>query len=243
MVNNQALVRANGRLFDEIRNFSFTRHYLDFAEGSCMVQFGKTKVICAASIDDRVPPFLVGTGQGWVTAEYALLPKSTKQRISREKSRGGRSQEIQRLIGRSMRSVIKLEALQERTVYIDCDVIQADGGTRAASISGATVALYDALMFMKKNGLITDWPMRELIAAISVGVVDGVVCLDLDYSEDSVADVDFNVVKTESGDYVEIQGTAEQKPFNLNCLHELLSMADVGIDMILQKQKEVLEIG
>jgi ribonuclease PH len=238
----QAMNRENGRQVNELRDFSFTRNYLDFAEGSCLVTFGRTKVICAASIEDRVPPFLLGTGQGWITAEYSLLPKSTKQRINREKSRGGRSQEIQRLIGRSMRSVMNLDLLNERTIYIDCDVIQADGGTRAASISGATVALHDALSFMDKNNLISEWPMSELVAAISVGLVDGNVCLDLDYSEDSVADVDFNVVKTQSGDYVEIQGTAENSTFTKDQLLDLLSCADQGIEIILQKQKEILEI-
>lgn len=235
--------RSEGRLLDEMRNLSFERGYLDFAEGSCLVSFGRTKVICSASIDDRVPPFLLGSGQGWVTAEYAMLPKSTKQRISRDRARSGRSQEIQRLIGRSLRSVTQLKLLGERTIYIDCDVIQADGGTRTASISGAMVALYDAIRFMRKHNLISENPLRELVAAVSVGLVNGVPHLDLDYSEDSIADVDFNVVKTESGRFVEIQGSAEHNTFDRDQLNQMLKFADAGIDRIVQAQRAVLKLG
>ncbi|MBN2329666.1 MAG: ribonuclease PH [Candidatus Omnitrophica bacterium] len=234
------LSRSEGRLLDEMRNLSFERGYLDFAEGSCLVSFGRTKVICSASIDDRVPPFLLGSGQGWVTAEYAMLPKSTKQRTSRDRARSGRSQEIQRLIGRSLRSVTNLKLLGERTIYIDCDVIQADGGTRTASISGAMVALYDALRFMRKYNLISEIPVRELVAAVSVGLVNSIPHLDLDYSEDSIADVDFNVVKTESGRFVEIQGTAEHNTFDRDQLNQLLEIADAGIERIVHAQRAVL---
>ncbi len=236
------LIRSEDRTSGEMRKMSFKRGYLEFAEGSCLVSFGRTKVICSASIEDRVPPFLVGSGQGWVTAEYAMLPKSCKQRVPRERSRSGRAQEIQRLIGRSLRSVTDMEQLGERTVYLDCDVIQADGGTRSASISGCTIALYDALSFMLKNGMIREWPIRELVAAVSVGVVDGQICLDLDYSEDSVADVDLNVVKTESGKFVEVQGSAENATFDIEQLNEMLRIADKGIHEIIVQQKNILEI-
>jgi ribonuclease PH len=235
--------RPAGRLLDEMREIRFERGYLDFAEGSCLVSFGRTRVICSASIDDRVPPFISGSGQGWITAEYSMLPKSTKQRIPRERARSGRSQEIQRLIGRSLRSVIDLNKLGERTIYIDCDVIQADGGTRTASISGAMVALYDSMRFMLKHQLIGEIPLRELVAAVSVGLVGGHVCLDLDYSEDSIADVDFNVVETASGLFVEIQGSAEHKTFDRNQLDQLLDIADKGIGRIIQAQREILELG
>ena len=235
------LQRAEGRRLDELRPVTFQRSYLDFAEGSCLVSFGRTRVICAASIDDRVPPFLMGSGQGWVTAEYSMLPKSTRQRTSRDRAKSGRSQEIQRLIGRSLRSITDLNRLGERTIYIDCDVVQADGGTRSAAISGAVLALHDALSFMKKNKIIREWPLREMAAAVSVGLVERTACLDLDFSEDSVADVDFNVVKTESGKFIEIQGTAEHNTFDLDQLSQFLTLADQGIQHILGAQREALE--
>jgi len=235
------LQRAEGRRLDELRPVTFQRSYLDFAEGSCLVSFGRTRVICAASIDDRVPPFLMGSGQGWITAEYSMLPKSTRQRTSRDRAKSGRSQEIQRLIGRSLRSITDLNRLGERTIYIDCDVVQADGGTRSAAISGAVLALHDALSFMKKNKIIREWPLREMAAAVSVGLVEGTACLDLDFSEDSVADVDFNVVKTESGKFIEIQGTAEHNTFDLDQLSQFLTLADQGIQHILGAQREALE--
>lgn len=234
--------RNDGRTPDQLRPLSFERGYLEFAEGSCLVSFGKTKVICTASVDDRVPPFLNGSGQGWVTAEYAMLPKSTLQRTSRDRNRSGRSQEISRLIGRSLRSVIDMKQLGERTIYIDCDVIQADGGTRTASISGAAIALYDALNFMKNASLLPSIPMNGMIAAVSVGLVEGEVLLDLDYSEDSVADVDFNVVKTEAGQFVEIQGSAEQGTFDSPVLTQFLDIAGKGIEEIVVEQKKVLGI-
>ncbi len=235
-------LRTSGRKTNELREIHIQRKYLDFAEGSCLVSFGRTKVLCAASVDDRVPPFLVGSGQGWVTAEYNLLPKSTIQRVPRDRIRSGRTQEIQRLIGRSLRSVTNMSKLGERTIYIDCDVIQADGGTRTTSISGAAVALYDALHFLLKNELIKSWPLSGLISAVSVGMVDGEIFLDLDYNEDSNADVDFTVVKTETGQFVEIQGTAEHSTFNMNELQTMLHVADEGIEQILQIQKQVLGI-
>lgn len=234
--------RSEGRSLNEMRDITFERGYLDFAEGSCLVSFGRTRVICSASIDDRVPPFLMGTGQGWVTAEYSMLPKSTRQRTPREKIRAGRSQEIQRLIGRSLRSVTALPLLGERTIYLDCDVIQADGGTRTASISGCAVALYDALQFMLKNRLIAEFPLRELVAAVSVGLVNNTICLDLDYSEDSIADVDLNVVKTESGRFVEIQGSAEHNTFDQEQLNHLLKVADEGIARIISAQRAILKL-
>ncbi len=241
-MTKSTIIRSEGRSVNQMREISFERGFQKYAEGSCLVSFGQTKVICSASIDDRVPPFLMGSGQGWITAEYAMLPKSTKKRTSRERARSGRSQEIQRLIGRSLRSVNDLTKLGERTIYLDCDVLQADGGTRTASITGCTVALYDALQFMLKNKLIDTFPMSELVGAVSVGIVEGCVCLDLDYSEDSIADVDFNVVKTESGQYVELQGSAEHNTFNGKELNELLSVADEGIRTIIQAQRDVLGI-
>lgn len=234
--------RTKGRMHNQLRELTFERNFLEYAEGSCLVSFGKTRVLCTASIDDRVPPFIHGSGQGWLTAEYAMLPKSTRDRIPRERNRSGRSQEIQRLIGRSLRCVIDLDKLGERTLYIDCDVLQADGGTRTASISGAAVALHDALSFLKTHELIKQWPLKEMVAAVSVGLVDGEPLLDLDYREDSSADVDFNVVKTASGKFVEVQGTAEQEPFDAIQLQSLLQLADEGINTILAAQRKILDI-
>ena len=234
--------RDDGRGFHEMREVAFHRHYLEFAEGSCLACFGRTRVLCAASLDDRVPPFLIGSGQGWITAEYAMLPKSSLQRISRDRSRNGRAMEIQRLIGRALRSVVDLSLLGERTIYIDCDVIQADGGTRTAAISGAIIALYDALDFMKKNGLLFRWPLKGLVSAVSVGLVEGVVCLDLNYNEDSMADVDFNVVKTDNGRFVEIQGSAEHDTFSAEELKILLDVADKGIGEIYRIQTQTLNV-
>ncbi len=232
--------RNDGRNPNQLRPVTLERNYLEFAEGSCLVSFGKTKVICTASIDEKVPPFLIGSEQGWVTAEYAMLPKSTIQRTSRDRNRSGRSQEISRLIGRSLRSVVDLTKLGERTIYIDCDVIQADGGTRTAAISGSAVALYDVFSFMRQINLIKENPMKGLIAAVSVGMVEGEVLLDLDYSEDSEADVDVNVVMTESGQFVEIQGSAEKGTFDADALNQFLKFAENGIGEIVQLQKDVL---
>lgn len=236
------LQRSNDRSLNQLRDISFERHYLDFAEGSCLVCFGRTKVLCSASVGDSVPPFLLGAGQGWLTAEYAMLPKSSHDRIARDRNRGGRAQEIQRLIGRSLRSIVNLEGIGERTIHIDCDVIQADGGTRTAAITGAAIALHDACSFMQSNGLVSAWPMKSLLAAVSIGLVDGQVCLDLDYREDSVADVDMNVVKTEAGQYVEIQGTAEQQDFSRDQLNHMLDIADQGMDELFRLQRKALGI-
>lgn len=240
-MNTHEYTRVSGRKLDQMRDITIDRGYLEYAEGSCLIGFGKTKVICSASVTDSVPPFLVGAGQGWVTAEYSMLPKSTLQRTPRERNRSGRTQEIQRLIGRSMRCVTNLEALGERTIYLDCDVIQADGGTRTAAISGACLAMHDACQFLLEQGFITQNPLKSWIAAISVGIVDGVPMLDLEYKEDSTADVDFNVVKTDKGEFVELQGTAEMNPFDMSELQNLLDLADVGIKQILSALQDALK--
>jgi ribonuclease PH len=222
---------------------TITPNFLAHAEGSVLIEVGVTKVVCSATLEDRVPQFLKGRGTGWVTAEYGMLPRSSKERIPRESSRGkvsGRTQEIQRLIGRSLRAVMDLDKLGERTVWIDCDVIQADGGTRTASISGAFVALALALKDAKRTGSIDVLPVKDHVAAISVGIRSGVALLDLDYVEDSSADVDMNVVKTGSGEFVEVQGTAESRAFPEESLLAMLRLAGKGVDEIVSKQKEVL---
>jgi ribonuclease PH len=234
-------MRADGRKTDELRKLRITRKYLKSAEGSVLIEMGDTKVICTATVDDSVPPFLRGRGTGWVTAEYAMLPRSSAQRIQRERSKvGGRTYEIQRLIGRSLRSVVDMEGLGERTVLIDCDVIQADGGTRTASITGAYIALVDALRHLKKQGLVKSIPVRDFLAAISVGIVDGKPMLDLCYSEDSSAEVDMNLVMTGRGRIVEVQGTAEGNPFTRAELGKLLALGEKGIRALVRKQKEIL---
>jgi ribonuclease PH len=220
-----------------------TPQYLIHPEGSVLIEAGRTRVICTASVEDRVPPFLRNSGKGWVTAEYGMLPRATNTRTTREASSGkvgGRTQEIQRLVGRSLRAVTKLEALGERTIWIDCDVIQADGGTRTASITGSYVALVLALRTLVQRGVLPHVPVTGHVAAISVGVVDGVPLLDLAYDEDSRAEVDMNVVKTSDGRYIEIQGTAETTPFGRDRLGELLSLADAGITELVALQKQVL---
>jgi ribonuclease PH len=236
--------RRDGRGTAELRPLSITPNYLGHAEGSALIQIGETKVICTASLEDKAPAFLRNTGKGWVTSEYGMLPRATRERTQREASRGkvsGRTAEIQRLIGRSLRSVTDLSRLGERTLWIDCDVIQADGGTRTASISGAFVALVLALRHLKeKKGLPGPLPVRDFVAATSVGVVEGERILDLDYDEDSRAEVDLNVVKTGRGRFVEIQGTAESKPFGDEELAELFQLADRGIRQIIALQAEVL---
>ncbi|MDI6748868.1 MAG: ribonuclease PH [Pseudomonadota bacterium] len=237
--------RHDGRTPDQLRPLKFTRQYTRHAEGSVLVEFGHTKVICTASVEEKVPPFLKGKGQGWVTAEYGMLPRSTHTRTEREAARGkqsGRTQEIQRLIGRSLRAVTDLSALGERQVTLDCDVIQADGGTRCASISGACVALYDALSGLVAAGQLDRHPMKDFVAAVSVGIVDGQPVLDLDYAEDSSCDTDMNVVMTSAGGMVELQGTAEGAPFTRAELDELLKLADKGIREIIAAQKAALEI-
>ena len=236
--------RGDGRAFDQLREIKITPGYLNCAEGSALIEMGNTRVLCAVTLDERVPPFLKGTGKGWVTAEYGMLPRSTLTRTERDASRGrvnGRSQEIQRLIGRSLRAVMDFQALGERQLIVDCDVIQADGGTRTASISGAYVALYQALKNMKSMGLISAIPLKHAVAAISVGIVRGYTMLDLCYEEDSKAEVDSNVVMTDQGHFVEVQGTAENKPFSRQSLDELLTLAEGGIKQILEIQKTIVK--
>ena len=235
--------RADGRLFDENRPLTITPRFLRNAEGSALIRIGGTEVICAATIEERVPLFLKGKGTGWITAEYGMLPRSSKERIPRESVRGkisGRTQEIQRLIGRSLRAVVDLSKLGERTVRIDCDVLQADGGTRTASISGAFVALGLAFQAAESSGTLSVNPIRNHVAATSVGIVDGEVFLDLNYSEDSRADVDMNVVMTGSGTFIEVQGTAESRPFSQESLLRMLELAAGGIRDIVSLQREIL---
>jgi ribonuclease PH len=235
--------RLNDRSPDELRPVVITPNFTIHAEGSVLIAVGHTKVICNASVEDKVPPFLRNTGKGWVTAEYGMLPRATNTRSGRESVAGkvgGRTMEIQRLIGRSMRSVIRLEHLGERTVWLDCDVIQADGGTRCASITGAFVALVIALGKMKQQGAINAIPIADYVAATSVGIVGGMPLLDLAYEEDSKADVDMNIVKTSDGRFVEIQGTAEAQPFTGNTLNGLLALADKGITELVAKQREIV---
>ena len=235
--------RPDGRAADALRPLTITRHYTRHAEGSVLVEFGHTKVLCTASVEERVPPFLKGKGQGWVTAEYGMLPRSTHTRTDREAAKGkqsGRTQEIQRLIGRSLRAVTDLSALGERQVTLDCDVLQADGGTRCASITGACVALHDALAGLVAAGKLTAHPMRDFVAAVSVGIVGGTPVLDLNYDEDSSCDTDMNVVTTGAGGMVEIQGTAEGTPFTRAELDALLALAEKGISEIVAAQKSAL---
>ena len=236
-------MRPSQRQPDQLRSIRITRHYTKHAEGSVLIECGDTKVICTASVEERVPPHKKGSGEGWVTAEYGMLPRSTGERMSREAAKGkqsGRTQEIQRLIGRSLRSVVDLSKLGERTVQIDCDVIQADGGTRTASITGAFVALHDAVSRLINKGLIKENPLRDFVAAISVGVYNGVPVLDLDYAEDFACDTDMNVVMTGSGNFVEVQGTAEGHAFNRNEMNAMLDLAQNGIAQLIEMQKTAL---
>lgn len=240
----ESSLRPDGRSADKLRDIKITRNFLKTAEGSALIEIGSTKVICTASIEDKVPPFLKDQKKGWVTAEYSMLPRSTATRMSRESVTGrigGRTHEIQRLIGRAMRSVTDLEALGERTIRLDCDVIQADGGTRTASITGAFVALLDAIKYAQENKIIDKQPVKNYIAAVSVGIIDGKPILDLSYAEDAAAEVDMNIVMTDSDKFIEIQGTAELNPFDNNMLQELLSLAKSGIKEIIAIQKKVLE--
>jgi len=235
------VVRKDGRARDALRPVRLTRNYIRHAEGSVLVEVGDTKVICTASVEDKVPPFLRGQGQGWVTAEYAMMPRATPTRTQRERgSAGGRSQEIQRLVGRSLRAVVNLHRLGERAIWIDCDVIQADGGTRTASITGGFIALADALHYLGVTGRTTEEPLRDCVAATSVGIVGKELLIDLDYFEDSSAEVDMNVVMTGSGQFVELQGTAEQTPFSQADLQELLTLAEQGIRRLIGLQREAL---
>jgi len=235
--------RADGRAIDELRTVRFERDFTVFAPGSVLVSMGRTRVLCTASVEERVPPWMRGSGKGWVTAEYSLLPGSTAERVTREAAKGkqsGRTQEIQRLIGRSVRSVCDMTALGEVQITVDCDVLQADGGTRTASICGAYVALHDALTRMVRKGTLRVHPLTDAVAAVSVGVVDGVCMLDLPYEEDSRAEVDMNVVMTGSGRFIEVQGTAEGMPFSKGELGEMLSLAEHGIAKILDAQAAVI---
>ena len=233
--------RTDGREVDELREISFTRDFTTMADGSILVTFGNTSVLCTASVDEDVPRWMRGTGTGWVTAEYSMLPGSSPERIRREtKGPKGRTQEIQRLIGRSLRAVCDMELLGERQVTVDCDVLQADGGTRVASICGGYLALHDALSRLLLNKQITTHPITEACAAVSVGIIHGQSRLDLPYEEDSKADTDMNVVMTESGEFIEVQGTAERFSFSKDELSELLTLAEKGINEIIDLQKELL---
>jgi ribonuclease PH len=238
------MMRANKRPSDSIRPVKIKPDYLEFADGSAMIEIGKTKVIAAASLDEKVPPFLKNSRTGWITAEYSMLPRSTEKRTIRERVQSrpsGRTQEIQRLIGRSLRAVTELSILGERTIILDCDVIQADGGTRTASITAACVALALALKKMMDENIIKEMPLKHLVSAVSVGIVEGELLLDLDYNEDAQADLDMNLVQTGKGHIVEIQATAERKTFSRRELSKLMSLADKGIQELIQIQKEVLK--
>ncbi len=235
--------RKDGRAFDQLRPVTITPRYLKHPEGSALIEVGDTRVICTVSIEERVPPFLKGGGAGWITSEYGMLPRATGTRTAREAAKGrpsGRTHEIQRLIGRSLRAVVDLKALGERTLWIDCDVIQADGGTRTASITGSFVAMVEALRRLRTQGSLTELPVTDFVAATSVGKVDGTVFLDLNYEEDSRAEVDMNVVKTGRGQFVEVQGTAEDKPFSEEEMQTLLASAHKGIEQLVAAQARAL---
>ena len=237
-------MRPSGRATNELRKVSIQRQFTCHAEGSVLVEFGNTKVICTASVDTNVPPFLRGKGQGWVTAEYGMLPRSTGSRMIREAAKGkqqGRTVEISRLIGRSLRAAIDMKALGENTITLDCDVIQADGGTRTAAITGACVALVDAINWLKENGKLKGEPLKHMIAAVSVGIYNGEPVLDLDYAEDSEAETDMNVIMTEGGGFVEVQGTAEGETFSRDELNAMLALAEEGIASLSVLQKQALE--
>jgi len=238
------MVRSDARGFDKLRKIKITRNYNKYAEGSCLIELGNTRVICTASLENRVPPWLKDSGTGWVTAEYGMLPRSCKTRIPRDDQRSktpGRTHEIQRLIGRSLRSVVDMKSLGERAIYLDSDVLQADGGTRTASITGAFVALVDALRYLQKKGVIDSLPIKDYLAAVSVGKIDEREVLDLSYAEDSKAGVDMNIVMTGSGEFVEIQGTAEKVTFDKAKMNKLLDLADKGIQQLIGIQRSELK--
>jgi ribonuclease PH len=238
-----AISRPSGRQPDQLRDISLTRHYTKHAEGSVLVAFGDTKVLCNASVEDSVPRFLKGSGQGWVTAEYGMLPRSTGSRMDREAARGkqsGRTQEIQRLIGRALRAAVDLKALGEHTIKIDCDVIQADGGTRTASITGGCVALVDAISYLLENKKLASNPLKQMVASVSVGIHQGQAVLDLDYAEDSSAETDMNVVMTDSGGFIEVQGTGEDGDFSHQQLLDMIGLAEAGIQNLVAAQKQAL---
>ncbi|MDD5254613.1 MAG: ribonuclease PH [Candidatus Omnitrophica bacterium] len=234
------MTRDDARGFDRMRRVSITRNFIQYAEGSCLIELGNTKVICTASVEESVPPFLKGSGTGWVTAEYGMLPRSCQSRIPRGKD-SGRTYEIQRLVGRSLRAVTEMKAMGERTVWLDCDVIQGDGGTRTASITGSFIALADALLKLKKAGTISRVPLRDFVAATSVGIVSGQPMLDLSYSEDSKAEVDMNVVMTSKGEFIEIQGTAERNTFAKDKMDALIGLASKGIEELIGAQQKLLK--
>ena len=235
-------MRPSHRKNDELRSIEFIPNFNPYAEGSCLVKYGNTHVICTATVDDKIPSWLKGEEKGWVTAEYAMLPRSAQTRVPREsKKPSGRTQEIQRLIGRSLRAVVDLKKMPETMIYIDCDVIQADGGTRVASVSGGFVALYQAIQKLLKDGKLTENPIREFVAAVSCDISDSQAVLDVDYDEDSTSQVDMNFILTESGRIVEIQGTAEGEPFTEEQFNELLELGKQGIKQIIAKQKEALQ--
>lgn len=236
-------MRPSGRVPDELRNIRLTRRYTRHAEGSVLIEFGETRVLCTASVEERVPPFLKGKGQGWVTAEYGMLPRATHERTQREAARGkqgGRTMEIQRLIGRALRSAIDLTLLGERSITLDCDVLQADGGTRTASITGGCVALADALTALQRKNLIAQNPLRGLVASVSVGLCDGIPVLDLDYAEDSSAETDMNVVMNDALQFIEIQGTAERGSFTHEQLEAMTALAQLGIEKLIEQQRLAL---
>jgi ribonuclease PH len=234
--------RADGRAPNELRSVRITRNYIKHAEGSALIQLGETRVVCTATVEERVPPWLRGSGSGWITAEYGMLPRSTRERTPREGGKpGGRAAEIQRMIGRSLRAAVDLKRLGERTIWLDCDVIQADGGTRTAAVTGGFVALVDALSLLYRTQALDVWPVRAFVAATSVGIVDGVPMLDLNYEEDARAQVDMNLVMTDTGELVEIQGTAEGRPFRREELDLLLTLAEAGIRRLVEVQKAVLQ--
>ncbi len=236
--------RVDGRAYDELRPIKIIPGYQSFAEGSALIKLGKTHVLCSVSTEERVPNFLRGSGTGWITAEYAMLPRATVTRTQRDSAIGrvgGRNQEIQRLIGRSLRAVADLDALGERTLTVDCDVIQADGGTRTAAITGAYIALYKAMETLQNMGVISSIPLKSAVAATSIGIVNNYMMMDLCYDEDARAAVDFNVVMTSKGEFVEVQGTAEGKPFNKQAIDDLLSLAEKGIQQLFQAQQDVLK--
>ena len=233
-------MRSDGRGLDKIRRVIITRNYIKYAEGSCLIELGNTRVVCTASVEESVPPFLKGTGTGWVTAEYGMLPRSCQSRIQRGRD-SGRTYEIQRLVGRSLRAVTDMKAVGERTIWIDCDVIQADGGTRTASITGSFIALVDALNKLKKDKIINKIPIKDFVAATSVGILKDELLLDLTYDEDSRADVDMNIVMTGEGEFIEIQGTAERKTFNKAETDKLLAIAKKGIEELIDIQRNLLK--
>jgi len=233
-------MRSDGRGLDKIRKVQITRNYLKYPEGSCLIELGNTRVVCTASVEESVPPFLKGTGTGWVTAEYGMLPRSCQTRIQRGKD-SGRTYEIQRLVGRSLRAVSDMKSFGERTIWIDCDVIQGDGGTRTASITGSFIALCDALNKLKKGGLLDKLHIKDFVAATSVGITGGNLMLDLTYEEDSRADVDMNIVMTGKGEFIEIQGTAERKTFKKEDMDGLLALAKQGIEGLIDVQRNLLK--